>query len=89
MAHAHATETGSRESVSYIGCHHSVYSIGLGWYKDDDRIYILTVSEVSPAPEAVADLVKWSCAVSKCRVRYSCKAHIMTCKELCKCEAAE
>ena len=63
--------------------------VGLGWHEDDDRTYIATVSDVSPAPEAVAELVKCSSAVSKCMVRYSCKAHILTCTELCKCEEAE
>ena len=52
-------------------------------------MYILTVSDVAPPPEAVAELVKCNCAVSKCRVRYSCDIHIKTCTELCKCEAAE
>ena len=63
--------------------------VGLGWHEDDDRTYISTVSDVSPTPEPVVELVKCSSAVSKCRVRYSCKAHILTCTELCKREAAE
>ena len=56
---------------------------------DNDGTHIPTVSDVSPAPEAFAELVKCSSAVRKCKVRYSCKAHIMICIELCKSEAAE
>ena len=63
--------------------------IGLRWLENNDGTYIPTVSDVSPAPEAFAELVKCSSDVSKCRVRYSCKAHIMTCIELCKFEAPE
>ena len=63
--------------------------VGLEWHEDDDGTYIPTVSDVSIAPEAVAELVKCSSAVSKCRVRQSCKVHILTCIKLCKCKAAE
>ena len=63
--------------------------VGPGWHEDDDRTYMSTVSDISPAPEAVAELVKCNSAVSKCRVRYSCKAHVKTCTELSQCEAAE
>ena len=31
-------------------------SVGLGWNEDDDGSHIPTVSDVSPAPEAVAEL---------------------------------
>ena len=55
--------------------------VGLGLHKDNEGTYIPTVSGESPAPEAYAELVK-------CAVRYSCKAHIKTCIELCTCEAA-
>ena len=55
-----------------------MYPVELGWLEDDDGIYIPTVSDVSPAPEAVAELVKCSRAVGKCRVRHLCKAYIIT-----------
>ena len=35
------------------------------------------------------ELVKCSCATSKCSGWYSCKAHNLICTELCKCEGAE
>ena len=96
IAHVQTTEAkpGSRETLSDIGCQYSAHTActlsnqHLG-HEDDDGTYISTVLDVSPAPEAVAELVKCSNVVSKCRVRYSCKAHITTCTELCKCEAAE
>jgi len=53
--------------------------VGLGWHDDDDATYISTVSDVPPAPEAVAELVECISTVSMYAVRYSCRAHIMTC----------
>ena len=58
-------------------------SVELGWHKDNNGASIPIVSDVSPAPEAFAELIKCSNAV-----RYSCKAHIMIYIHLWKCEAA-
>ena len=61
----------------------------LGWHRQDNGTYVPVVSKVPPAPEAVVELVKCTCWVSKCRQRCSCKTHNLTCTELCKCEGAE
>ena len=60
-----------------------------GWQQLEDGHYVPVVSKVPAAPEAVVELVKCLCVVSKCSGRYSCKMHNLACTELCKCEGAE
>ena len=64
-------------------------AVGLGWQEGSDGKYIPVLSDLPPAPEAVVELVKCSCGVSKCSRKYSCKVNNLTCTDLCKCEATE
>ena len=55
----------------------------------EDGHYVLVVSNVPAAPEAVVELVKCSGVTRKCSGWCSCKAHNLACTELCKCKGPE
>jgi hypothetical protein len=63
--------------------------VTLGWRQLEDGHYVPVVSKVPAVPAAVVELVKCSCVASKYRRRCACKAHNLSCTELCKCEATE
>ena len=67
--------------------------VSLGWSREEDDLKPL-LSKVPIAPEAVVELVKCSCSTtkknpsSKCvSTRCSCRLNMLTCTELCQCEA--
>ena len=60
----------------------------LGWVKEEGGL-VPVLSEVQAAPEAVVELFRCNCGVSKCAGRCTCKSHNLACTELCKCEANE
>jgi hypothetical protein len=62
----------------------------LGWANDDDGMLLPVLSEVQAAPEAVVELLRCNCTVSRCASqRCTCKQNQLACTELCKCEASE
>ena len=67
--------------------------VSLGWKLLENGSLVPEISKVPPAPEAVVELVKCSCVVSKCSRSCSCKKKKeksnLPCTELCKCEGAE
>ena len=67
--------------------------VSLGWSREEDGLKPL-LSKVPIAPEAIVELVKCSCSTtkknpsSKCvSARCSCRPNMLTCTELCQCEA--
>lgn len=60
----------------------------LGWCKENDQL-IPILSAVQAAPEAVVELLKCNCSVSKCSGRCTCKQNNLFCTELCLCEGDE
>ena len=67
--------------------------VSLGWNREKGGLKPL-LSKVPSAPEAVVELVKCSCSTakknpsSKCvSARFSCRLNMLTCTELCHCEA--
>ena len=63
--------------------------VTLGWRQLQDIHYVPVVSKVPATPEAVVELVKCSCVISKYSGQCSCKAQKLACTELCKHEGAE
>jgi hypothetical protein len=60
----------------------------LGWVKEEGG-FVPVLSEVQAAPEAVVELYRCYCGVSKCAGRCTCKTNNLECTELCSCEASE
>lgn len=65
----------------------------LGWRREDNQL-MSVVSKLSPAPEAVVELVRCNCGASnpsginKCiSAKCSCRTKDLACTELCRCEA--
>jgi hypothetical protein len=59
----------------------------LGWSQEEDGSRLPIVSKVPPAPEAVVELVRCGCGVSKCSGTCSCKSNSLPCTDLCGCRA--
>jgi hypothetical protein len=55
----------------------------LGWSQEEDGSRLPIVSKVPPAPEAVVELVRCGCGVSKCSGTCSCKSNSLPCTDLC------
>ena len=63
----------------------------LGWKRDGDKKLIPVLTESHVTQEAVKELLKCNCGVSKCTRRCKWKLSKLPCTdlELCKCEASE
>jgi len=61
----------------------------LGWTMDDVGL-LPVLSEAQAAPEAIVELLRCNCGVSRCAsCRCTCRQNQLGCSELCKCEASE
>ena len=62
----------------------------LGWQQQDGRL-VPVLTEEAPAPDAVLQLTRCSCASTDrtCSGRCSCRHHNLVCTELCHCAGDE
>ena len=60
--------------------------VGHGWIDEKGTMVPLTTLQ-NPAPDAVLELVQYSCAKSKCSANCSCRRNNLVCTEMCKCGA--